>query len=432
MKHKIATLLFVISTLSASAQVLTLSDALKIVLENNYDLKIAKEDIDIAKLNAARGNAGMLPTVGVSGSLGLASNNTKQEFSNGTVVDKNAASTQTSAVGAGMSWTLFDGMKMFATYDRLQEEKGRSELALRLQIENTVAQLINTYSGIVKQKQLLIAADTALQLYEERMHISKSRWDLGAGSKIEYLQAKVDMNAQKTMHLQQRNKLESLKIDLNELLSRPSLTVFDVVDSLQVNYHPSLDDMKTEAMKKNTSILLGASQQRSMALMLKEVSAARYPRVNWNAGYNYNNTDNQAGFILQNRNLGWSTGLTASWTIYNGHQVSRQIEGSKIRLQQSQYTLDKTTQQVDAAVVKAYVFFTNALAVLDQEQENQALAAEVIQVSMERYRLGNASNLELKDAQRSFEEAQSRLVSARYDAKLAETELLRLNGMLVK
>lgn len=432
MKHKIATLLFVISTLSASAQVLTLSDALKIVLENNYDLKIAKEDIDIAKLNAARGNAGMLPTVGVSGSLGLASNNTKQEFSNGTVVDKNAASTQTSAVGAGMSWTLFDGMKMFAAYDRLQEEKGRSELALRLQIENTVAQLINTYSGIVKQKQLLIAADTALQLYEERMHISKSRWDLGAGSKMEYLQAKVDMNAQKTMRLQQRNKLESLKIDLNELLSRPSLTVFDVVDSLQVIYHPALDDMKTEAMKKNTSILLGASQQRSMALMLKEVSAARYPRVNWNAGYNYNNTDNQAGFILQNRNLGWSTGLTASWTIYNGHQVSRQIEGSKIRLQQSQYTLDKTTQEVDAAVVKAYVFFTNALAVLDQEQENQALAAEVIQVSMERYRLGNASNLELKDAQRSFEEAQSRLVSARYDAKLAETELLRLNGMLVK
>jgi outer membrane protein TolC len=287
-------------------------------------------------------------------------------------------------------------------------------------------------SGIVKQKQMLIAADTALQLYEERMHISKSRWDLGAGSKMEYLQAKVDMNAQKTMRLQQRNKLESLKIDLNELLSRPSLTVFDVVDSLQVNYHPSLDDMKTEAMQKNTSILLGASQQRSMALILKEVSAARYPRVNWNAGYNYNNTDNQAGFILQNRNLGWSTGLTASWTIYNGHQVSRQIEGSKIRLQQSQYTLDKTTQQVDAAVVKAYVFFTNALAVLNQEQENQALAAEVIQVSMERYRLGNASNLELKDAQRSFEEAQSRLVSARYDAKLAETELLRLNGMLVK
>ena len=433
MKRSLLLLSFVFQLFTASAQeVLTLSDAMKLLLANNFDLQMAKQDVDLAKLNASRGNAGMLPQVGVNGSVGIASNDTKQEFSNGTLVDKNGASSKTAALGAGMTWTLFDGMKMFATFDRLQEEQGRSELVLRSQMENAIVQLIKTYSGIVRQKQLLLAADFALQQYEERMEISKTRWDVGAGSKMDYLQAKVDYNGQKAIRMQQSNQLENLKIELNELLGRAATVVYDVADSMQISYRPNLEDVMTDALKQNTSILIGSSQQRVQQLMMKELSSSRYPRLNWNAGYNFNNTANQAGFILQNRNLGWSTGLSASWTLYNGHQINHQIEGSRILLQQAQISLDQTKQRIDAGVMKAYLRFNSSMELLSQEEENSVLANEVMQVAMERYRLGGASNLELKDAQRSYEEAQSRLVNARYDAKLAETDLMQLNGMLVK
>lgn len=416
----------------AAQEVLTLDKALETVLKNNYSIQISRNQSQIASNDASPGNAGMLPQLAVGASGSFASNDTKQKFSTGTEVDKEGASSTNVSAGIGLTWTLFDGMRMFATYNKLKELSEMSQVNLKIEIENTVAEVITAYYSLVKQKQLIRATENALQLYDERVKISEKKWEIGSGSKSDYLQAKVDKNEQQSIYLNLKNSLTQMRTSLNTLLARPVDTEFIVTDSITITYKPAYDELKTTVMKQNNQLMFQQKNIRVSEYVVKEANSLRYPTLSFNSNYNFSQSENQVGIILLNQNLGFNAGLTASWTLFNGFNTNRQVKNSRVQLMNSKLLLDQTKAVVESSLLIAYNNFKNAMELLVLEEESFKLAKENVDIALERFRLGNFTSIELKTAQKSFEDAQARLVNARYTAKADETELMRLNGMLVK
>ncbi len=413
---------------------LTLPDAFTIALKNNYSILVSKNEQQITVNNNTPGNAGLLPSVSLNASGNKAINDTKQQYSNGAPeVNRKGVASDNLSANAVLDWTIFDGFKMFATKNKLSELKVIGELNTKIQIENTLEQIISSYYTIVKQKQLLKASQEAIDIYEERVLIAQTKFEIGSSSKIDLLQAKVDYNAQRSEQLNEQTALRDAKLNLNQLLSRALDAQFDVADTaIPISYHPKLDDLKTSTVSQNNELLSAQRNVNLASFELNEIKSQRYPRIGVNAGYYYAKTDNAASLILLNQNTGPGYGFNISWNIFSGSVVNSRVKNAKLDYQNSTLRLSDIKTQVEANLLSAYQTFESNLELLKLEEENLALAIENVTVSFERYRVGKGTQIELTLAQKSLDDAQNRTVSARYNTKLSETVLMKLNGELVK
>jgi outer membrane protein TolC len=344
---------------------------------------------------------------------------------------KNAISTNFSS-GIALDWTLFDGMKMFATKDKLAELEARGKVNLKMEMENTVSQLITLYFDVVRIQQLIKAINESLNISTEREKLAQKKLDIGSGSKLELLQAKVDLNAQKSALLKLEIERQNSTVALNQLLSKGSSETYYVEDSITINDALVLTSVQQAALSNNSALFYAQHNIAIANYSLKEYKSNSLPQVGVTLNYNFSRTQNQVGLVLLNQNQGLNTGLYASWTLFNGFQNHTQINIAKYNIDQSQLYLKQTSSLVDASLLKSWNSYQGAISILKLEEENISVARENINIALERFRLGTSNNIELMFAQKSYEDAIGRLYTARYDAKLAETELLRLQGQLVK
>ena len=431
-KNKILILLFFLcSQINAQDSLLTIDQALKIALENNYDVKIAQSDKVISSKNNSAGNAGMLPSVDLSGSYSRSVNSINQKYSNGTEINRDNAGSSALGADAGLTWTIFDGMKMFHTKNRLEELYKISDQSLRIRMEETIESVITAYYSIVKTKQDLKALEEELQLSADRLRIAERKLNNGSGSKMDMLLAKTDYNAQMSSKLSLENTLEAARINLNVLLARPVSNLYMLADTVIVEYKPDLNDLLKNSESRNSSVVLYSIKQKIAELSLKENQSMRWPKISLGAHYLYNKSENDAGFSLLNQSNGFNYGITASLPLFHGFTISRQIENSKQALLSAKLELAAVKQSADAELLVAYRNFTSQMEILRMEEDNISSAREILTVAQERYKIGVSSSVEIQDAQRVYETSVSRLTTARYSAKLAEVRLRKLNGELV-
>ncbi len=425
-------LLFLFSTDIVAQQTLTLENALQTVLKNNYSILVTKNETEINKNLATPGNAGMLPEITLNASGSWAQNNTRQKFATGSEVNRNGAVSTAASTGIGLNWTLFDGMRMFAAYDRLKSASEMSDLALKIEIENTIEQVITLYYSLVKQKQLIVSIENDLLLYRQRLSIAETKLTIGSGSKIDLLQSKVDMNERKSSLIDQKKIFNDLKIKLNELLNKAPDSDFDVASLIPLVYNPVYSDLKKTTVQQNNQLLLQERNNFFFQHSLKEIESERYPRISLNTNYNFSHTENQAGIVLFNQNLGLNAGLTLSWTLFDGFTIRDRIDNATIQLQNSQMNYDEIKVQVDAELLRTFNEFNYLKEKATLEDENIKMAKENVDVTLESFKLGAANTIMLKEAQKSYEDAQIRLLNVQYDLKIAETRLMKLNGALVQ
>jgi len=411
---------------------LRLADAVSIALKNNYSILVSKNEAEMDANNNTTGNAGMLPSLDATASGTKSVNATKQNYSTGQEVNKGAVPSRNLAAGVALNWMIFDGFKMFATKGRLEELQSKGEISLKIQIENTIEQVVDGYFNVVKNRDLLAADQDAINIYKERVRISETKFNIGSASKLELLQAKVDMNAQLSAELKDKTALNNSKNNLNQLLARAIDTDFDATDSIMITYRPALDDLKKTITTQNNTLLSAQKDLNIASYSVKEIESQRYPRIGIGAGYNYSRVNNSAGLILLNQNAGPNYGFTVSWNLFNGFVVNNQIKNAKLDYQNSELRLNDAKSQIESQLLQAFNTFRDALEAVKLEEENLVLAKENLSVALERFRIGNSTPLELQEAQKSLVDAENRTLSARYDAKVAETELMRLNGELVK
>ncbi len=433
-KHKIISLILLtfLFTISKAQELLTPEDAVALAISKNFDIVIAKNEADIAKINNNKATAGMLPRINVTTGDVFNLSNINQKFTTGQEVKKNWVPVNSFNAGLNLNWTIFDGLKMFATKDRLAVLQSLGEIQLKNQIQEVVAQVLNAYYEVVRQKQQIKALNESAAISVERVSLSQKKLDVGYSDKTPLLQAKVDYSAQQINILKQETVLEQTKVVLNQILGRDASTAFEVLDTIEVNYVPNLQNIKDTTLAENFSIQSAEKNIEIAKLQHKEINSQRLPSINFNTGYLFTQNNSKAGLQLFNRSYGPTVGLNATIPIFNGGMVKKELESSAVNIAIQQIQLDQIKNELDSKILTAYKNFDYATKVLKLNEENVKVAQENVQITLERYRLNQSNSVEIKQAQGSYEDALYNVILARYNAKIAEIELKKLSNDLVK
>jgi len=417
-------------------QLLTPEEAIATALQNNYEIRLSRNDSIISAIDYSYANAAFLPTLNANGSYIKNNNNQKQRFADGTDRKRNGVKSDNINASVGLEWVLFDGLKMFATRDRLKELLHLGDLTIKSQISDIVANVITTYYNIVRQKQLLKAIEEQMIINRERLHLADVKLEVGLGIKPDVLQAKVDLNAQIAAQLKQQTLIAQQKINLNRLMAVDKGINYEVLDSIPIDTTLTLDLIKNNVADFNPSILLSKKNIEIANITLRERRAERLPIVSFNSAYNFSQANNNSVVNpfspLDNQNKGYNYGLTATIPIFNNYIARRNIRQAQADINFRRLTLENELSLLNTNVENAYQDYDLQKKALALEESNISLAKENVSIAFERYKLAVATFVELRDAQQSLELAYDRLIAARYDTKVAETELLRLRGDFVR
>ena len=426
----------IITQKTVAQKLLTVEDAIATTLQNNYDIQLLRNDSASYALDKSYAKSAFLPRVNGSSGFIFNNNDQLQKFSDGTKRERNGIRSNNLSGSVQLNWTLFDGYKMFATRDKLGEFVKLGELNIKNQMVTSIAAVINNYYSIVHQKQQLKAVEDQMSINEERVKLADKKLSVGLGAKPELLQAKVDLNAQKAARLNQQTLIAQLKEQLNQLMNVALNTSYEVSDSIPINNNIILSDVMNGVESSNPALLLTKKNIDIANLTLKEKKADKFPIVSFNSAYNYSRTDNKAVVNpftpLFSRNNGFNYGLGVTIPILNGFNVKRQVQQTQLDIDYLKLSYQNQKSKIDVGITNAFKDYEMEKQALALEEENILLAKENVMIALERFRLGVSTYLELRETQKSLEDAYNRLLAARYNTKLAETELLRLKGDLVK
>lgn len=412
-------------------QVFTLQNAIDRAINNNFSIRIARNQSEIINNNASPGNAGMLPSINAAGGYTVGNNYTIQEYSDGSHVEKGNASQTVLNGSVTLDWVLFDGLKMFASYDRLKSLSEQGKIDLKIEMESVIENVYKSYYAVVRETQLLDALEESFGFYEDRLSIAEKKFSIGSSSKLDFLQAKVDRNAQQSAILHQQQNLRTVQTELNRLLVFTADSVFALDDTMQFSYNPDYNSLVSN-LSNNYTLQSSEKNIGINKFVLNELKGLRLPVISGNAGYYYNNNKNDAGLFSRNQTQGPQFGITANYNLFSGFNTSRQIKNAKLAFENAQLLHNQTTQFIQTDLLIAYDNYRRAKEMLALEEDNIGYARENASVFTESFRLGSANTLQVKQAHESLNNALARLVTARYNCKLAEITLMRLSGQLVK
>ena len=418
-------------TVVAQNNVYTLQECLKEGLQNNYSLKIEKNNQRISDNNATLGNAGFLPSVNASGRYSGSSQDTETKLRDTReIVEENGIFNQTIDAGVDLNFTVFEGFNVTTTYKKLKELQGQGELNTRIAVENLVADITAEYYNYIQQQIRLKNFKYAVALSKERLRVVEQRYRIGNFSGLDYQQAKVDFNSDSSAFMKQQEALQSSAIALNELLARENLNVpIAVADTaIEVAGELVFDDLMGDMMENNTSLLSARMDNRIAVLDYKIKASQAYPYLRLNAGYGYTLNKYNKGSNYHRATLGADFGVTLGINIFDGNNARRERRNAKINIENAQLEQTDMEQALKSDLYNIWQAYRNNLQVLALEKENLVTAKLNHEIAMERYMLGDLSGIEMREAQKSLLDAEERLLSASYNTKLCEISLLQISG----
>jgi len=411
----------------ASAQkLLTLEDVVNTALKNNFDIMVAHNNAEIAKTNNTSGNAGMLPTIQATGSGIYELNNVNQErFDKTKNSYQNSPLTNLSA-GIELSWTLFDGGKMFVTKHKLNEIEALGELQFKTKVLETMYQIITTYYDIIRQSQQLKSINEVINYNQERVIITETGFNAGSLAKTDLLEAKIDLNVALENAITQKNAISAEKKSLNSLLGRSPEEQFEVSDSISLTYSPDIASLKNKLNSSNINILTNQKQIDIANLSLKENKSEYLPKFFLNGAYNFTQVANSASLLLSNRTYGPQVVGTIQIPIYSAGENKRKVAVTKLAVESAELDLQNIKLQMQTDLQNTLEDFENQRKLLEIETENSKLAKENFEISLDRLRYGQTTSLEVHLAQEQYVLSSTRLVNFQYSLKIAEIKLKQL------
>lgn len=434
MRRILITILAVSAALGAKAQeVYSLKQCIETGLERNYSIRIIRNEQLISDNNATQGNAGYLPTIDLSGGFSGTVNNNRNKLSDGTTERENGVNSETGNIGLNVNWTVFDGFGIQAEYARLKELKKMGELDTRLTIEDFVATLSGEYYNMIRQYIRLRNLRSSLDLSRERVRIAEERYHIGSGSRMDLQQAQVDFNADSSNVLNQLEVVHTSRIRLNELIALDNIDEQIALKDSVIRPNIFLDevDLWQSTLASNASLLIAQKNQTLSELDYKKVKSRDYPYVKLNAGYGYTANWYEVGATDLQQRLGLNYGLTVGLNLFDGFNRRRERRNARIQIENSQLKKQELELGLRADMSNLWMAYRNNLDLWSLEKENVIVALENHRIAIDRYKLGELSGIELREAQISLLEAEERQSIAEYSTKLCEISLLQLSGQIL-
>lgn len=416
-----------------SQQTFDLKHCIQTGLEQNYQIRIAKNQQRISDNNLTPGNAGFLPTLDLTSGYSGTLNDVEQIPADGsaTIVNNNVNNSALN-VGVSLNWTVFNGFKVFTNYSRLKELQQMGELNTRLSIENFIANLTSEYYNHVQQNIRLNNLKSAVKLSKERLRIVEARYNIGSMSRLDLQQARVDFNADSSKLIRQQEVLFSSRVKLNRLMALNNVEEQIAVNDTAIIFNALLskNDLWTKTLSSNVFIQLSEKEKQLSVLELKAAQSKNYPYVRLNAGYGYNRNNYDISTYRTQNQLGANYGVTLGFNIFDGLNRTREQRNARIQIENKNLELEELQLSLKSDFSNIWMAYENNIQLTSLERENLSNAVENYEIAIDRYKLGDLSGIELREAQNSLLEAEERLVQAEYNTKLCEISLLQISGQM--
>ena len=415
---------------TSAQEILTLEDAVKIALENNYEIKISRNDLKIDAVNVAIGNAGMLPRV----TANFLDNNNNQNLTqtriDGTINKLDNAKNNVLTYGVGLNWTIFDGFRMFARYDQLKALQKLGEAELKLTIITRISDVHANYYDLVQQQQQLVALDSSIVISNQRLELAKNRYKIGRASKLEVLNAQVDINTDITLLLRQKELYANTKTLLNQIMARDLTADFRVIEKFSVDKNLQLAALQKLASDQNPVLAAQILNKQVAELQLKQIKGDRYPILRVNSAYNFSEIENSLGFITQASVRGTNYGLSATLNLFDGFAQNRNEKNAKIQIDNAVLAIAQQSLALSTLLTTSYQTYLTNLELTALEEKNEIIAKQNLDITLEKFRIGTITTLEFRTAQLNYINAKVRNSNAQFQSKISEINLKEVAGNL--
>jgi outer membrane protein, adhesin transport system len=424
-----------------SQEIYDLSRCIVTGLEQNFSVKVARNQEEIAGNNYTKGNAGFLPSVTTTNRFGGNLTSTTQNMNDGSQRTSSGIHNTTGAAALNLDMPLFRGFNIQTSYQKLNELKQMGELNTQMSMENLVAQIVAEYYYHIQQLNFFNNMEYAVSLSRERVRIDEERYLLGASSKLELLQSIVYLNADSSRLARQNEAILESEVRLKKLMALENLEEKIQLLDTSIVFNPDLlyEELLELTLDFNTSLQIAQKNQIISELDYKIISSRSYPYLNLYSGYNYNYRGLGTGTISdygevelknqQTRALNY--GLTLGMDIFNGFNRRREKTNALIEVENRMYRYQEIEQDIKAELLTVYYAYENNLSLVQMEEQNLDVARENLEIALERYRLGALSGIELREVQKSLLDAEERLISVKFQTKLAEISLLQIAGRVM-
>jgi outer membrane protein len=431
MKKWLLVLFIVAASLQVSAQQkLTLADAIAASLKNSYDVELVRNQLAISNINNNPGVAGALPTVNLTASDNEQIISINQKFPDANRnTQRNNVGSNILQMGVTGTMLLYNGNRIVTTQKRLAQLELLNKNVLNAQLQNTMALVSVRYYEVVRQQELLKTIQKSIDVFQKRLDLLEARKEAGLANNADLYQAKLDLNGQKQALQTQYLVIKQSKADLLQSMIQSPDSVIVIDDKIVIDKNLSLENIKA-TLPSNPDYLAAATQITINQLIEKETAALRMPSLRATTGFNLNSNKSAAGFILLNQSYGPFFGVNLSVPLYNGSVFKRQGQVAAINTRSAKLQQENLALNLETNAVKTFNAYTNALAQLQTEIDNYALSGQLLDLVMQRFELAEATIIDVRQAQQSFENAGFRLVNLQYTAKIAEIELNRIGSKL--
>lgn len=409
---------------------LTLPEAVSIALKNSYNIQLAKDNLEIANINNYIGVAGGLPVVNAQITDNEQVTSINQKFPDPTRdVKRNGVSSNILTGSITGNILLYNGYRVKATKNRLEELEIQNQGFLNAQIQNTIAAVNTGYYNVVRHQYFLKSIYQSIDVSKQRLDILNSRKEVGLANNADIFQAQLDLNTLIQSAESQKLVISQSKTDLLNLIVVNPDSSITINDTIIIDRTININEIKNRSLK-NPQLIVAEQQIKINQLLEREVAALRAPTLRASAGYNLNNTSSAAGFILLNQSHGPQVGLNLSMPIYNGTINKRQLKVAEVNTKIAKTNRDNFILGIETGVVKTYQSYTSTLEQLKTAKENYDLSVKLLDLVMQKFQLGQGTIIDVRVAQNSFEVESFKLANLAYTAKVAEIELKRLANLL--
>ena len=433
MRFKLALFCFLfIGFAKAQENKFTLKEAIEMAIKQNLDIQIASTDLEIAKTNNNWGNAGALPTINANLSNTEAVSNIDQKLANGNTIQRNNVSNSSINSNLSISWRVYNGKRIKATKERFEVIERMGSIALDQQIGQIIFDVSNIYHNLIRLNKQINATKAIISLSEERYKIAETRFNVGSGAKTDMLQAEIDLNAQKVnlenINIQVENTIASMNAILKRKVDEPFVAAEDQYELIKIDF----GNLVSLLDKQNYQLLMAQQERQNILNDRKIINSQRLPVLSVNSNTFLNRQRSTAGFFLTNQTFGPNIGLGLAIPIFNGNINRTQLKTNTIQEKRQNLQIEQLKLTLQRDLLIAYQEYENAIKIIEIEEANVKLAEENNFISTERFRKLVSNSIELRQAQLSLIEAETRYINAQFRAQVAVTTLQFLTGEINK
>lgn len=442
MIYIISLLLLIVFSKTQGQEKLTKEEALEIALEQNFGIKVSRNVTEIIKNNSGVLNSGYLPTVSILGGSNYTESDAEIAFpgqvdEDGTPIPNRIFEDQESQrfnAGVNLNYTLFDGLGRKFTYKRLKEQYALSELQLRETIEFTILQLYEVYFNIAQLTESKSIFQENLSISKERQKRAEIAFIHGQGNKLAVLNAQVDVTNDSINLIQIKQQLDNSKRDLNLLLNQPISQNFEV--DLNVDFVPyiQIESYLENASENNVELLKQKSNTQINSYDVKISQSGYLPTLGLVGSYGWNlNKSPASPFFPGTNNTSFSVGFGASlsWNLFDGGRTLTRVKNAKLTFENQDLLEQESKLSFNRDITNGIQNFKNTKEIFKIQKKQVETATYNFNRSQAQYKLGSITAIEFRQAQINLTNAQNQRTIAKYQAKLAELQLIQITGQLL-